>query len=66
MEQHGHPDIQRPGGKPREGIMERLESLSGGFYWIALNGNRLLKGRSPFDSVELQPKFIDATERAGR
>jgi hypothetical protein len=34
--------------------------------WISLNGGRVLKGLSPFASVELQPKFIEAMEWAGR
>ncbi len=36
--------------------MVRLECVRGGYYWISLNGA----------SVELQPKFIEAMEWAGR
>ena len=43
----------------------RLECLSGGFYWIALNGSRLLRGTRLPTADELQPKFIEAMERAG-
>ena len=46
--------------------MVRLECVRGGYYWISLNGGRVLKGLSPFASVELQPKFIEAMEWAGR
>ena len=36
------------------------------YYWIALDGSRLLRGRWLSEAEELQPKFIDAMERAGR
>jgi hypothetical protein len=45
--------------------MLRLECLSGGFYWIALNGSRLLRGARLPTAEELQPKFIEAMARAG-
>ena len=44
----------------------RLLGSSGGFYWISLDGKRVLKGHALFEADELQPKFIDAMERAGR
>jgi len=44
-----------------------LECHSGDdYYWIALDGRRLLRGKSVFEADELQPKFIDAMERVGR
>ena len=46
--------------------MLRLECLAGGFYWISLDGSRVLRGAKLFDAEELQPKFADAIERAGR
>jgi hypothetical protein len=46
--------------------MLRLECLSGGFYWISLDGGRLLRGAELIDAEELQAKFRDAMERAGR
>lgn len=47
--------------------MLRLECHSGDdYYWIALDGGRLLRGKSVFEADDLQPKFIDAMERAGR
>jgi hypothetical protein len=46
--------------------MLKLECLSGGFYWISLNGSRLLRGARLPTAEDLQPKFIDAMERAGR
>jgi hypothetical protein len=45
--------------------MLRIECLGGGFYWIALNGSRLLRGARLPTADELQPKFIEAMERAG-
>ena len=45
--------------------MLRLECLSGGFYWIALNGSGLFRGERLPAADELQPKFTDAMERAG-
>jgi hypothetical protein len=46
--------------------MLRLQCVSGGFYWIALNGSRLLRGPRLPTAEELQPKFCDAMERLGR
>jgi hypothetical protein len=43
----------------------RLECLTGGFYWIALNGSRVLRGARLPTAEELQPKFIEAMARAG-
>jgi len=46
--------------------MLRLKCRTGGYYWITLDGRRLLRGKSPDTSDELQPKFSEAMERAGR
>lgn len=46
--------------------MLRLECLSGGLHWISLDGSRILRGAELFDAEELQSKFRDAMERAGR
>ena len=47
--------------------MLRLESHNGDdYYWIALDGSRVLRGKFLSEADELQPKFIDAMERAGR
>jgi len=46
--------------------MLRLECKKGGYYWILLDGGRMLRGAKLFDSEELQPKFRDAMEHAGR
>ncbi len=58
--------------KPQRGVFEhgllRLKSVSGGYYWISFNGGRVLRGNELFGAEgaeELQPKFIDAMERAG-
>jgi hypothetical protein len=47
--------------------MIRLEGMIGGYYWISFDGSRVLRGADVWeDAEELQPKFIDAMERAGR
>jgi len=46
--------------------MLRLKCKKGGYYWISLDGGRVLRGHGLFDADELQPKFRDAMERAGR
>jgi hypothetical protein len=50
--------------KARRGML-CLECHGGGFYWISLDGGRVLRGKARFEADELQPKFIDAMERAG-
>ena len=45
--------------------MLRLERRSGGFYWIALNGSRVLRGNALLNADELQPNFTDAMQSAG-
>jgi hypothetical protein len=54
-----------PGSKLDRGLL-RLACFAGGFYWISLDGSRMLRGIQLFDAEELQPKFIDAMERASR
>ena len=60
----------RTGRAGKHGVYEqgmlRLERRGGGYYWVPLNGDRILSGARLFDANELQPKFIDAMERAGR
>jgi hypothetical protein len=46
--------------------MLRLECKKGGYYWISLDGSRIFSGAKLFDAEELQPKFAEAMERAGR
>jgi hypothetical protein len=47
--------------------MLKLKCRKGGYYWISLDGSRILSGASLlFDPEELQEKFRDAMERAGR
>ena len=54
----------------RHGVIDRgmlkLECTKGGYYWISLNGSRLLRGTGPQGASELQATFLDAMERAGR
>ena len=46
---------------------QRQAAVRGGdYYWIALDGSQLLRGKLLSEADELQPKFIDAVERAGR
>ena len=45
--------------------MLRLDRKGGGYYWISLNGARLLKGDKIFDADELQPGFADAMMLSG-
>ena len=49
-----------------DGGMLRLECLSGGFYWISFEGRRVLRGKLLLEADELQRRFIDDMERAGR
>jgi len=52
--------------KSHQGML-RLECHRGDdYYWIALDGSRLLRGKWLSEADELQPKFIDAMERVGR
>jgi hypothetical protein len=46
--------------------MLRLTNRKGGFYWISLDGSRLLRGDELFGAEELQGKFRDSMERVGR
>jgi hypothetical protein len=53
-----------------QGVLEdsllRLKCRTGGYYWISLDGGRVFRGKKLFGADELQPKFIEAMERAGR
>ena len=49
-----------------EGGNLRLKCRTGGYYWIAPDGHQVLRGELLSRADELQPKFIDAMERAGR
>ena len=57
-------DRAAKGISPDHGML-RLECLSGGFYWVSLDGGRLLRGADLFGADEMQAKFRDAMERAG-
>ena len=46
--------------------MLRLRCRSGGNYWIEIDSGRTYRGKTFLNAEELQPKFIDAMERAGR
>jgi len=59
-----HTERAAPGAKIIHGML-RLECFDTGYYCISLDGRRLLRGSSVGEADELQPKFIDAMERAG-
>jgi hypothetical protein len=46
--------------------MLRLECLSGGYYWVSLDGSDIRRGSALAAADELQAKFQDSMERAGR
>jgi hypothetical protein len=46
--------------------MLRLSCRSGGNYWIEIDGGRTYRGETFLNADELQPKFSEAMERAGR
>ncbi len=50
-------------GRIDEGMV-RIKCRKGGFYWISLDGLRVLCGRTFLRAQELQPRFIDAMERS--
>jgi hypothetical protein len=43
----------------------RLRAVVGAFYWVSLDGMRVLRGREPGGADELQGGFIEAMARAG-
>ena len=53
------------GGIKREYGMLRVRARRGVYYWIDLDGHRVIRGKTLLGADELQPKFIDAMERAG-
>jgi len=46
--------------------MLRVRCRSGGNYWIEIDSGRTYRGKTFLNAEELQPKFIDAMEHAGR
>jgi hypothetical protein len=42
----------------------RAADHNGGFYWIAADGSRLLRGHELGDAEELQPSFVEAMIQA--
>jgi hypothetical protein len=58
---------ERSAGNPQlDSGMLRLECLRGGYYWISLDGRHVLRGKSHSEAADLDPKFIEVMERAGR
>jgi hypothetical protein len=45
--------------------MLRLGCRNGGYYWLSLDGRRVLRGKALSEADELQPNFAAAMERAG-
>ena len=56
----------RHGVVDRGMVRLRLKCKKGGYYWISLDGSRVVRGARLPTSEELQPKFIGAMERPGR
>jgi hypothetical protein len=54
----------------RHGVIDqgmlKLECTKGGYYWVSFDGSRVVRGARLPTADELQPKFTDAMERAGR
>jgi hypothetical protein len=56
----------RRGSAPRfADAYVQLRAKVGGFYFVALNGARLLRGDAFEDAEELQAKFAEAMAKAG-
>ena len=53
-----------PNVEPDNGML-RLECLHCGYYWIAFDGSRAVRGETILEADELQSKFTKAMERAG-
>jgi hypothetical protein len=57
----------RRGSDPHiAGAYVRLRSKIGGFYWVRIDGTRLLRGDDVDDAEQLQVSFTEAMARAGR
>ena len=48
------------------GAYVRLLARIGGFYWVRVDGGRLLRGHNVDDAEQLQVSFTEAMARAGR
>ena len=46
--------------------MLRVRARKGVYYWIDRDGHRVIRGKTLLGADLLQPKFLDAMERAGR
>jgi hypothetical protein len=57
--------ISRRGQLEIDGNFVRVDRVEGGFYWIARDGTRLMRGEEVDDLDELQPGFVQKMERAG-
>ena len=54
------------GSDPRiAGAYVRLLARIGGFYWVRIDGSRLLRGHNVDDAEPLQEKFTETMARAG-
>ena len=49
----------------RAGKYLRLTAAAGGFYWVTIDGSRLLRGDDLDSADELQAPFVEAMVRAG-
>jgi hypothetical protein len=48
------------------GAYVRLLARIGGFYWVRIDGGRLLRGHNVDDAEQLQVSFTETMARAGR
>jgi hypothetical protein len=56
----------RRGSDPHiAGTYVRLRSKIGGFYWVGIDGSRLLRGLNVDDAEPLQESFVETMARAG-
>ena len=52
--------------KEAQGYLQLRAKHGSGFYWIAPDGLRLLRGDDFYDAEELQPTFTQSMIRAAR
>lgn len=61
----GRVHIMPPGSANIARGYMRLERVSGGHYWLAVDGSRLLKGRDVTEAEAISPGFVSAMEKLG-
>jgi hypothetical protein len=61
----GLVQTRRASALRRTGAYLQLRATAGGYYWVAVHGDRLLRGDALDIADELQPSFADAMAKAG-